>query len=54
MTRTTGELLDHPSDEDTLCLDSSQQIQTRPTEGQPAKANSLLVRLLTRAVNSMP
>ena len=54
MTRTTGELLDRSSDEETKYIDSSQSIQTRPNEGRPTRATSLLVRLLTRAVNSTP
>ena len=54
MTRTTGELLDRSSDKETLYPDLLQSIQTRPDEGQPNRTKLLLVRLLTKAVNSMP
>ena len=54
MTRTTGELLDCSSDREKPYPDLSQSVQTRPDEGQRTRTTSLLVHLLTRAVNSTP
>ena len=46
MTRTTGDLHDRSSDEETLYTDLLQLIQTGPEEGQPNRTKSLLVHLI--------